>query len=459
MKQKFLWIIFMLGIIIPIPAKSQINVDYAVFRYDTDQSYWETYYSIPRNRMTYVIQEDGNYSGLALLTMKIKKEHVSWKELSWKIQDVLPDSTQEQIMKNFIDRVQVLAPVGNYSVVLSVKDLNNSAYLDSVSYLVTIPDFPSEKIGISDIELASSIEANSQDDKNPFYKNTLLVIPNPSRVFGKRLPTLFLYVETYHLMENIPGENYEVQYSILDSEGNTRKNKSFMKKKHVDASVEIGSMPVDSLPMGTYFFHFALCNQTGEELIFKDVKFFIYNPDQRKHQNFSNIDEKELFFKSKFAHMTEDELDLDFNHAIYLTSSKERDVYKTLKEIRPKQRFLFSLWRRNDPTPATPSNEYRNEYLKRIVHTNNYYSAFKKEGWKTDRGRVHILYGPPTYIDRNPSTEGYKPYEIWQYDDIQGGVVFVFADISGFKDYILIHSTALGEVHYPEYMERILRGY
>ena len=128
-------------------------------------------------------------------------------------------------------------------------------------------------------------------------------------------------------------------------------------------------------------------------------------------------------------------------------------------DLNSKRQFLFSLWRNRDPMLSTLLNEYRHEYMNRIRYSNKNFKVFKKDGWQTDRGRVYILYGEPTYIERNPSTEGYKPYEIWQYDDIQGGIIFVLADLSGFNEYILLHSSAIGEIHYSEYMERILRGF
>ena len=56
-----------------------------------------------------------------------------------------------------------------------------------------------------------------------------------------------------------------------------------------------------------------------------------------------------------------------------------------------------------------------------------------KIGWKTDRGRVLILYGEPNEIERFPNQMDKKPYEIWHYDDVEGGVIFVFADLSGFS--------------------------
>jgi hypothetical protein len=69
-----------------------------------------------------------------------------------------------------------------------------------------------------------------------------------------------------------------------------------------------------------------------------------------------------------------------------------------------------------------------------------------RDGWQTDRGRVYLLYAEPDDVQRFPSSDNGKPYEIWNYNQIESGVVFVFIDRNGFGDYQLVHSTKRGEL-------------
>jgi hypothetical protein len=69
-----------------------------------------------------------------------------------------------------------------------------------------------------------------------------------------------------------------------------------------------------------------------------------------------------------------------------------------------------------------------------------------RDGWKTDRGRVYILYGEPDEIRRYPSTQNSRPYETWLYRQLENGVEFDFIDRSGFGDYVLVNSTKRGEI-------------
>jgi hypothetical protein len=87
---------------------------------------------------------------------------------------------------------------------------------------------------------------------------------------------------------------------------------------------------------------------------------------------------------------------------------------------------------------------------------NKRYGSISREGWQSDRGRVYLLYGEADDIQRFPSSDDAKPYEVWEYNQIENGVVFVFIDRSGFGDYQLVHSTKRGELQ-DEGWERYLR--
>jgi len=75
-----------------------------------------------------------------------------------------------------------------------------------------------------------------------------------------------------------------------------------------------------------------------------------------------------------------------------------------------------------------------NEYYARVKIANQRYSHYF-DGWKTDMGMVYITYGDPNDIERHPFDMDQKPYEIWQYYDLNRE--FTFIDATGFGDYRL----------------------
>jgi GWxTD domain-containing protein len=101
-----------------------------------------------------------------------------------------------------------------------------------------------------------------------------------------------------------------------------------------------------------------------------------------------------------------------------------------------KREELFrEFWRRRDPTPGTEENELMDEYYYRVEYANEHFKT-NRPGWETDRGRIYILYGEPSDIERHPFPIDSKPYEIWYYDHLNRR--FIFVDYTGFGDYELV---------------------
>jgi hypothetical protein len=88
----------------------------------------------------------------------------------------------------------------------------------------------------------------------------------------------------------------------------------------------------------------------------------------------------------------------------------------------------------------------RAEYLRRVAAANQNFTVLGRDGWRTDRGRIYLLYGDPDQIDRFPGETESKPYQIWRYFGIERGVEFVFIDRWGDSNYHLVHSTKRGEL-------------
>ena len=111
---------------------------------------------------------------------------------------------------------------------------------------------------------------------------------------------------------------------------------------------------------------------------------------------------------------------------------------------------LLEFWRKRDTTPETPQNEFRDNYLKLVNTANKEFSGFR-DGYKSDRGRILLVYGVPDEIERFPLNMEHKEHHIWKFFSIQGGVIFIFVDKQGFGNLELVHSTARGELNDPDW--------
>src|SRR5580658_3577244 len=127
----------------------------------------------------------------------------------------------------------------------------------------------------------------------------------------------------------------------------------------------------------------------------------------------------------------------------YIITDEERKVFKTLQTDDERQTFIEQFWLRRDPTPDTEQNEYREEHYRRIAYANDRFAS-GIPGWKTDRGRIYIEYGPADEVDSHPSGGAYErpieegggststyPFEQWRYRYIEGvgtNIILEFVD-------------------------------
>ncbi|HSF17725.1 MAG TPA: GWxTD domain-containing protein [Vicinamibacteria bacterium] len=101
---------------------------------------------------------------------------------------------------------------------------------------------------------------------------------------------------------------------------------------------------------------------------------------------------------------------------VYIITERERDVFLSLETEEERDRFIEAFWRKRDPNPATPANEYKDEHYRRIDHANTYLGRETfREGWRTDRGRYYILLGEPRETQRYDGYAEIVSIELWFY--------------------------------------------
>ncbi|MCK7518115.1 MAG: GWxTD domain-containing protein [Ignavibacteriales bacterium] len=104
------------------------------------------------------------------------------------------------------------------------------------------------------------------------------------------------------------------------------------------------------------------------------------------------------------------------NLTSYISLPAEREVFFQLQTDRDRDIFIDSFWKQRDPTPETPQNEFRDEHLRRFSYANtNLGRSTPREGWRTDMGRMHIILGPASSIEKFDSQPGVVPCQVWYY--------------------------------------------
>ena len=122
---------------------------------------------------------------------------------------------------------------------------------------------------------------------------------------------------------------------------------------------------------------------------------------------------------------------------LYIAESSELGFIEDGETFKDKLERYLAYWEKKDPTHNTKVNEAMLEYYRRVDYSNRNFKAYHRDGWQTDMGMVYISLGPPDYIDRHPFAVDSKPYEVWDYYNLNRQ--FVFVDYSGFGDYRLLN--------------------
>ncbi len=434
------------------PDKFNFSFDVGYFRAQEEFVLVELYYSIFRNYLKFVPDEDRWKASFTFKAVVWQNDSLlatdKWSNVTYV--DSLNQITSDQ--KLFGLGYFAVKP-GTYVLKVTLTD-SNSNYERQKEQTISIEPISTDKLTISDILLACQIKSNAE--KNRFYKNGYTVIPNPDKFYGTGMPMLMFYSEIYNLTDKSEPDtgNYSVQYRILDGDGQpVREFPAKVRKKPGESAVEVSGMNIISIHSGTYYLELDVKDLVNGESASQKKKFFIYREGDLAISDSAAQQLAEEKLRASliriYKNMSSESLNEEFEAAFYLATKEEKDIFKTL-DVQGKQAFLIEFWRKRDRNPETAQNEFRDNYLTLVNTANKEFSGFKK-GWKTDRGRVLLLYGVPDEIERFPLSMESKAHHIWKYFSIQGGIVFIFVDKQGFGEFELVHSTARGELSDPDW--------
>jgi len=238
-----------------------------------------------------------------------------------------------------------------------------------------------------------------------------------SLVFGNALE---MKVDT--LFFRIPilasGGPYHLRYKLLHSnEALFSQDLIIPEETAIDSSLTL-PVPMKTLPYAEYQLRVKFTNASGASVV------------------------REQVFQVRLEGIKFNVGDLDeaIKQLRYIASPGE--IQRMLKAPLDEKRVMFrEFWKKKDPSPNTPENELMDEYYRRVAYTIENFSSVRV-GWKTDRGMVYIIFGPPDEVEKGPFELDRKPYEIWHYFRL--GRKFLFVDETGFGDYRLVNPS--GEI-------------
>ena len=448
----------------------QLDIDAAAFQYDGERALLETYLAFEASSLPYARTEERFEAALPVIVTLRRASVAGLAEAS--SAPVFADTLAYRFAvadtaglvqgQYFVQQVRAAVPPGEYELEVSVladEAAGRAAF--AARRDVTVPDFAgAEEAGramLSDVTLASSIQP-TEDREAVFYKNGLLVQPNPNVLFGQGLPTLFYYAEAYGL-DGVLGDGTYTAFVYLAASNFAQPMEGFQQRTERpvrDTDVLAGSFDLRALPGGVYTLRLALLDANNEAVAEQSRTFYVYNPGVA--QPLAEAVDRS-YEANLYTVMPEDEIDENIRHAEVIANGRERDRFRRAATLDDKRDALVAFWQARDANPATPVNETRREFYDRIQYAVDRYSSSLGEGWSTDRGRTVLKYGLPSQVNPRLYQSDTIPHEIWEYDNIPGSgrSVFVFADRTGFGDFELVHSNVTGEVSMPSWQQQLRR--
>jgi GWxTD domain-containing protein len=434
------------------------NVDYAIFNSGDSTAYVEIYISLFQRNLAYKLNENKEYQASFKNIMSIYKTDSLLNNTSHSYVNTLKDTTQEAIktrqFNQLIDIFKMDMNYDKYTVKIQIID-QISGKKGEQSFELDI-NKQDKQFYFSTIELCSDIHKDTTN--TIFHKNGLKVVPHPRRSYDLLNPLLYYYVELYGLnLEAEKNGTYTTLYYITNSNGDTLK-KSKLKTKDIisDAVVDISGFNTMALHAGNYQLHLVARDNSNDNVVSTYTSFNVYKPNNDKKESDENV-----YSLSKidqiYIGMSKDDLEAEFGVAKYIATSGEKRIFSHVKDDEEIKLFLTQFWHSRDKKDKLSIGSTRQIYLERTSLANEKYGKgrAKGKGWKTDRGRVLITYGRPDEIQRNANTTNSQPYDTWIYYSLEGGAHFYFADLNGFGDYQLLHSTYRKELKNPDWRSLI----
>lgn len=300
-----------------------------------------------------------------------------------------------------------------YKVELTLNDLNgDNVYREQLK--IKLKDFRRRLPTMSDIEMVMAI-GSLTNDSSVFAKGDFSVVPGLTREYrAGDDDKMFFYFEVY------PGEDSDSRAVVVVTIRQPFRSMVYRDSLHVDfgepVSRQLRQVSTKGYLPGDYILEISLLGRRDKRL------------DHRKEE-----------FTIKYSH--EAMLVRDFKAATqqlrYIAESREMDAFKDVETLEDRQRVFDDFWASKDPTPGSAENEFKNEFYRRVGVSNKNFGYMRTAGWRTDRGRIYIVFGEPDQIDDYPLVIETRPYQEWHY--YHGGRYrrFMFVDESEDGDYRL----------------------
>lgn len=410
---------------------------------------WEFHYAYADTSIRYVRNAKGQYVGEVHFTVELVSNTGDTSRAEWIAENASPVAITKH--EQYLTGIQTLyLKPAQYVVHVSAIDLADTSNTVQSTFPILVREFGS-KVEMSDVIFTQKVSALGVDAR--FMRNGVQVMPNARHDFIGKDPSLSIYHEIYNTKANAL-DSFTVEYRILN---NVKQEEFTVLRPQMSSTEGIVArldIPIDLLNTGVYYLVTSV-KSTNLATTYASAadRFFVLNPDLPPLAT-PELSEEEQFIASEWYATDGTKLALELELSDVLATNSERKTRKGLTETRAQQRYLFSFWRKHDPDPTTFENERLTTFREMFARAQQYYgNPTFRDGWRSDRGVILMRYGVPSEVEQFVQAMDSKPYEVWTYRNLQGGVQFYFVDVYLMQNHKLVHSTMIGEIRNEKWRE------
>jgi GWxTD domain-containing protein len=427
----------------------QSALNYCVFNNPGKGPYVETYLMVRGETAAFIKNANGKFQGNVEVMLTVSRGDSVFYADKYNLLSPEVDDTSGTI-PNFIDLHTIPLRNGNYSLELSITDVNRFAPAFKGSLPLTI-SYSADNVAISDIMTVESYAKGTPG--SALFKGGFDMVPYVSSYYPETVTELNFYAEVYNTDKLLgAGEKFVLTSYIEDADKKQPIDRYFKTKVYPTQPVTASfvNFEIADLPSGNYNLVVEVKDKNNALVAIK--KLFIQRSGVAAAANQpsieSNLSASFTSFELYTFSLKTDTLKEYIRSLRPIALLKEQYfIDKQLKKVDSLtlRKFFVGFWEAH-----APDNQFKGwgEYLTQIRIVNKYFGTAIRRGYMTDRGRVFLQYGAPNNRTISPREPSAYPYEIWHYYRIgtQNNRRFVFYNPDLItNDFILLHSDALGE--------------
>ncbi len=346
------------------------------------------------------------------------------------------------LQSTFLHQSRYALPKGKYTLKMKLFDVNYPKDFQEVTADVFMR-----------VEMDSLLISEPIFSKKSDMQEVEPIIPIGDYLFPKELSQFQFYYEVYN-SSKLNSDKLFAKYYLVDKAGKIMNDYAgYQKLDPKSVNTISGVMDISKLPRGIYYFHIEIIDTKGKT---RDARqtFLYRKSDIQPEIDFSNFQSKAISHWLSDIHSIDSlKFLVDILYPISNPSARlqqERLLENGTEEQMKK--YLSVFWDERRMADLTAQQTF-GRYVDEVERVDQIYGARVMPGYRTDRGRIYLQYGPPDLVEDRKYEPSMYPYEIWQYNRLSSAAstdqvnrIFVFANTESAGDlYRIIHSNAEGE--------------